>query len=326
MQPFAGNFAGILRTEMRRCKETGFVRRFHLRSAGENIDGAAFRINVGRSTRGPVVMKRPFSTAALFAGISGSLLTLLLPSIASELSTSTRHIVALDIGHTLQNGGARSARGVMEFEFNKKMVGEIYRQLEHSAFIRPLIINSEGKPISLYERTQAAAAAGSELFLSVHHDAVQPKYLNAWTVDGHKEHYSDRFKGFSVFYSSKNPLPDQSEYFAHQLGIEMKAKGFEPSLHHAEKIPGEGRTLVEPEYGVYDYDDLIVLKSANIPAALIECGVIVNRAEEESLSEDSTRSRIAAAVSAAILHYFEGQRASAPSRESSDGPVRLQKK
>jgi N-acetylmuramoyl-L-alanine amidase len=271
-------------------------------------------------------MKRPLSKSALFAGISGSLLTMLLSSPASELSTSTRHIVALDIGHTSQNGGARSAKGVMEFQFNKKMVGEIYRQLEQSGCIKPVIINSEGKAISLKGRTEAAAAAGCELFLSVHHDAVQPKYLNAWTVDGHKEHYSDRFKGFSVFYSSKNPLPDESEYFACQLGIEMKAKGFEPSLHHAEKIPGEGRKLVEPEYGVYEYDDLIVLKTAKVPAALIECGVIVNREEEESLNEDSTRSRIAAAVSAAIRDYFEGQPAAAPSREPSDGSVRQRRK
>ena len=109
-------------------------------------------------------------------------------------------------------------------------------------------------------------------------------------------------------------------------GIEMKTKGFEPSFHHAEKIPGEGRKLVEPEYGVYEYNDLIVLKTAKVPAALIECGVIVNREEEESLNEDSTRSRIAAAVSAAIRDYFGGQPACAPSREPSDGSVRLRKK
>jgi len=193
----------------------------------------------------------------------------------------------------------------MEFQFNKKMVEEIHRQLEHSLSVKPIILNPEGKPISLYARTRAAAEAGCELFLSVHHDSVQVKYLTEWTVNGHKEYYCDRFKGFSVFYSPKNPLPEESASFAHQLGIEMKRKGFEPSLHHAEKIPGEGRKLIDPEYGVYEYDNLIVLKTAKVPAALIECGVIVNRAEEESLSEDLTRSRIAAALSAAILDYFK---------------------
>jgi hypothetical protein len=50
--------------------------------------------------------------------------------------------------------------------------------------------------------------------------------------------------------------------------------------HHAEPIKGENRELVNPELGIYRFDDLIVLKSAAMPAALLECGVIVNRSEE----------------------------------------------
>jgi N-acetylmuramoyl-L-alanine amidase len=221
-----------------------------------------------------------------------------------NLSASTEHIVALDIGHDARKGGARSSRGVMEFVFNKKIVEAIYELLEHSPLAHGIIINPEGRPITLYQRTEAAAEARAELFLSVHHDSVNDKYLRDWLVDNHKERYCDLFKGFSVFYSPKNSAPEKSALFARLLADEMRLRDFVPTLHHAEKIPGEGRKLIDPSNGLYEYDDLIVLKTAKVPAALIECGIIANRSEEEVLSERETRDRIAAAISAAIARYF----------------------
>jgi N-acetylmuramoyl-L-alanine amidase len=236
--------------------------------------------------------------------IANQFFVLLLFASVCEASDVMRHVVALDIGHTRRNGGARSARGVMEFDFNKNVVEAVASELEQSSVVRPVIINPKGAPILLGDRTKIAAEQGAELFLSVHHDSVQPKYLSEWTINGRKEHYCDRFKGFSIFYSSKNPFAEQSSLLAHLLGNEMRSRDFEPTFHHAEKIRGEGRKLMDPQRGVYEYDDLIVLKTAKVPAALIECGVIVNRDEEEQLKRESTRDRIASAISSAIVEYF----------------------
>jgi N-acetylmuramoyl-L-alanine amidase. len=40
------------------------------------------------------------------------------------------------------------------------------------------------------------------------------------------------------------------------------------------------RLLVDPEAGVYRYDQLIVLRQTHVPAVLLEAGSIINRNEE----------------------------------------------
>jgi N-acetylmuramoyl-L-alanine amidase len=68
-------------------------------------------------------------------------------------------------------------------------------------------------------------------------------------------------------------------------------------LHHAEQ---EKRPLLDKEKGVYAFDDLVVLKVAKMPAVLLECGVIVNRTEEEKLNDPVYRKRLIGAIDRAI--------------------------
>ena len=54
------------------------------------------------------------------------------------------------------------------------------------------------------------------------------------------------------------------------------AAGEKPSLYHAEPIAGENRPLLDRRLGVHRFDGLAVLKTATMPAVLVEAGVIVN--------------------------------------------------
>jgi hypothetical protein len=38
-----------------------------------------------------------------------------------------------------------------------------------------------------------------------------------------------------------------------------------PSRHHGEAIAGENRRLIDPENGIYQFDDLVVLKLQGLP-------------------------------------------------------------
>lgn len=215
-----------------------------------------------------------------------------------------KRVVALDIGHTVIQPGCYSATGRGEFFFNKQIVQFIYAALKDSSRIAPYIVNPEGAPISLPMRTQLAARRGAELFLAIHHDSAQDKYFVPWEVNGKKQLYCDDFQGYGVFISQKNPRPDRSLQFGKLLGAEMGHAGFEFSPHHSEPVKGENRQIIDKVNGIYEYNDLIVLKTALMPAALLECGVIVNRAQEKLLSERATQEKIAHAVATAIERFF----------------------
>jgi N-acetylmuramoyl-L-alanine amidase len=216
--------------------------------------------------------------------------------------------IALDIGHYRASPGAISARGVTEFSYNLALARATLAALRRDGFSKAFLIGKSGNPLPLERRTQIASAAGADLFISLHHDSVQPRYLSQWIVDGRPQHYSDLFHGYSLFISGKNRHERDSREFAMLLGQALLDEGLTPSLHHAENIPGENRPLLDARIGLYRFDDLVVLKTASSPAILLESGIIVNRSEEEQIRHGSYDTRVTAALLKAIqqfcdLHY-----------------------
>ena len=225
-------------------------------------------------------------------------------ALATSAGSDLKPRVALDIGHSIKQPGAYSARGVGEYYFNRTIAEAVLRSLQATGEVEAFIINPQGKSISLAERTRQAANKRATLFLSIHHDSVQRRYVKEWKVDGKTHLYSDKFSGFSVFVSRKNRKFAQSQRLGRFLSEAMLVRGFSPTLHHAEKIPGEGRNLLDKDLGLYEFEDLIVLKTAAMPAVLLECGVIINRSEETSLQKLEIQQRIADAATEAIIKFL----------------------
>jgi N-acetylmuramoyl-L-alanine amidase len=136
----------------------------------------------------------------------------------------------------------------------------------------------------LPDRTRAAV--GADLLVSIHHDSV----LEERMAD------ADRYRGFSLFVSRRNPKFEKSLACASVIGAELRAAGRAPSRYHAEPIPGENRPFADEPNGVHYFDELIMMRTAAMPAVLIEAGVIVNRREEAEMSDAAVRRRIAEAI------------------------------
>ncbi len=224
-----------------------------------------------------------------------------MPAIAEDNSLQGL-TVALDVGHSKTRPGAISARGRSEFEFNLDTAKVIDEFLE-GAGARCLIINETGTLTGLAERPGRALRLGADVFISIHHDSVNNKYIQAWTPPGQTQvrGYSDKFRGYSVFCSEKNPMAETSRAIALKVGAAMREAGFKPTLHHAEKIPGENRPLIDRETGVYEFTDLVVVKAAPLPSLLLECGVIAHREEELEVSKRPYQERVAKAILAALI-------------------------
>lgn len=212
--------------------------------------------------------------------------------------------VLLDVGHTVDQPGATSARGVAEHVFNLRLARRIERALRDGGFARTtlLVVRGSGRK-QLLKRAEAANAQKPDLLLSIHHDDVQPQYYDKWTFEGRTRTYSDRFAGWSLFVSQENRHFDASLAFAKKLGAALFTRGLPFTLHHAEAIPGENRPVLDRDAGVFRYDALIVLKDSDVPAVLLEAGVIVNRAEEISLAGDARRDTVATAVLSAVQGF-----------------------
>lgn len=228
-----------------------------------------------------------------------------LPALAQPALSAS---VAIDIGHSLAKPGATSARGRVEFEFNRDLALLLAETLTARGHAVQLI-NLRGNLDGLAERPRLAR--DSALFVSLHHDSMQAHFLAAWDWDGQTQRYGDRYAGHSLFVSRETPRLEQSLACASAIGAELRAAGFVPTRHHAEAIPGENRPWADEENAVHYFDHLAVLRRARVPALLFEAGVIVNRQEELLLRDPARQRRMADSVARGIDRCLGGHQAAA---------------
>lgn len=218
-------------------------------------------------------------------------ITLLLLGAATIGHAAT---VAVDVGHTPKHVGARGAAGGEEYAFNRALGRRLVDLLAMRGFV-VIRVGGDGREIELRQRT--AQAAGADLFVSIHHDSLQ----QAWIDAGRR----GEFSGYALFVSEKNPDYPGSLRCAKTIGEQLRGAGEAPSLYHATPIAGENRPIVDELRGVHRFDDLVVLKTATMPAVLVEAGVIANPQEEIRLGKPATRERLAQAIADGITRCLQ---------------------
>jgi N-acetylmuramoyl-L-alanine amidase len=205
--------------------------------------------------------------------------------------------VAVDVGHSSKDPGATSAYGDTEFSYNQAMGITVANSIGKSG-IKVNLIGYRGDITKLEQRSQLAQS--SDLFVSIHHDSVHEEDLKYWEYNGRRLRFNDNVRGFGVFVSTKNPYFHQSLKCANKVANKLINYGFTPNYYHNITPYGRHRELFNKSLPVYKYDNLVVLKTATIPAILIESGVIINREEAKWIAQDEIRETFAKAVSEAI--------------------------
>jgi len=229
------------------------------------------------------------------------------PSPAPETCDPRKFRIVLDVGHTSESQGATSARNDVEFGFNLHLTRLIGERLKSAGFAATRVLVTDGKArASLLKRVGTANAAHADFFLSIHHDSVPDKMLEAWEFEGAKSYFSDRFSGHSLFVSERNPRFAASLAFAKLLGRELKEKGLQYATQYSLPVMGRYRhDLLDKDVGVYRYDGLVVLSQTRSAAVLLEAGSIINRDEEMVMNSPERQELIATAVVTAMRAYCE---------------------
>lgn len=199
--------------------------------------------------------------------------------------------LVLDIGHTPKKNGATSSTCEQEYKYNQELALYIIEQLKNENNLN-VSLSSKYNNQELTFQKRYDSSIDKDLFISIHHDSVQKQFIkyikNCPTTD-----YAE---GFSIFISKKNIEYEKSLEYAKSFAKELVAQGLSPSLHHAEKIEGENRELIDDKLGIYLFDDLKVLKNANSAAFLFEAGVIVNPLDENKVKTKVFKDKIIKAM------------------------------
>lgn len=207
-----------------------------------------------------------------------------------QRNATARPLVVIDAGHSIEEPGARSARGVGEHDFNVAVAERVRSRIALRRRADVEVIGVGERAIGPRERARLASSRHAALLVSIHHDAAHPE--DRLPADGGRTSYSVVARGFSVHARGDSP---RSVALAQILAARMRSHGFTPSAYHASRHPP-----IDLALGIYRRDHLALLNSSTVPTVILECGFISDREEERELADPATRERIADAVAEAV--------------------------
>lgn len=199
--------------------------------------------------------------------------------------------LVLDIGHTPKKSGAISSTCEKEYKYNEELALYVVEQLKKENKLN-ISLSSKYNNQELTFQERYDSSIDKDLFISIHHDSVQEQFIN-YIRNCPTTDYAE---GFSIFISKKNIEYEKSLEYAKSFANELIAQGLNPSLHHAEKLEGENRELIDGKLGIYLFDDLKVLKNSKSAAFLFEAGVIVNPVDEKKVKTKVFKDKITKAI------------------------------
>lgn len=219
-------------------------------------------------------------------------------------------LIVLDPGHSPDSAGATSIRGTSEVSYNDRFVAELAPALERAGW-QVRITRGPKEDRDLVSRPELANRLHATVFLSIHHDSAQLKYLTEIHAGGVTAYETtEPIEGYSLFVSRENPEFTQSLRLATPLGEQLRSLGRAPNLKHAEKIAGENRPLLNRHLGIYEFDHLAVLRHAKVPAVLLEVGVITDRQDEAYVDDAANRRKMIEKIVLGLDEFVDGQGAS----------------
>jgi N-acetylmuramoyl-L-alanine amidase len=197
-------------------------------------------------------------------------------------------VVVLDPGHGGKDTGAIGPSNVYEKTVVLDISHRVRKLLEARKITVRMTRTGDSFP-SLPQRSDYAAKASADLFISIHADGAGDPSASGvesfiTTVEGadSSNHYGQPGDTFSV----KN----------NQYDAANAALGFSIQSNHVKASQRIDRGLRRARYSV--------LKNAPCPAALVECGFLTNPSEESLLNSASFRENVARGISNGILGYF----------------------
>lgn len=238
--------------------------------------------------------------------------------VVQEFKQNQYHIVVLDPGHGGHDPGAVSASGLKEKDLVLDVAKKIKAILEKNApNVKVYLTRDRDYFLPLPKRTEIAKEYHADLFISLHVNANRSKKAQGFSVYTLSEKASDDAAALLaeqenasdiLFGGAETPLPIKND---EMLTFVLADLSMTASLQHSLEF---GRISLSTaltnlkKYGIaregLKRANFVVLRSADMPAVLVEACYISNSREEKLLDQKEFRNSIAYSIAGSIKEYF----------------------
>ncbi len=243
-----------------------------------------------------------------------------------------RPLIVIDPGHGgIDNGAHGHSTGTPEKDVTLDFCMALKGKLEETGRFRITITRTTDVFVPLDDRAQMASEATADLLISIHADALDVKRLGEKNVQ--------EVRGGTIYTLSETASDEQAKLLAlDENKADLKAgigseQALPPSvkaeitsiLSELESRGKKNRSLALANYLIEHMKNkmkfnirpqrsanLRVLKSAGVPAVLIELGYLSNIEDEKLLISPEWRAQTAAALAAAVNDFLSDRQARIP--------------
>ncbi|AKC85697.1 N-acetylmuramoyl-L-alanine amidase [Pseudoxanthomonas suwonensis] len=223
-------------------------------------------------------------------------------------------VVAIDAGHGGQDPGAIGPTGKREKDVTLAMARELARQVNATPGLKAFLVRDSDVFLPLPMRAQRARAAKADIFVSIHADAAENRNARGssvyvlstkgassqrarWLAD--KENAADLVGGVRL---------QQTENVLASVLLDLAQSGhMRASEDAANHVLGGLKRVGNNHKPNIERANFAVLRTADMPAMLVETAFISNAEEEKRLVDPAYQRKVAGAVVDGINTYFTRQ-------------------
>lgn len=221
-----------------------------------------------------------------------------------------RPVVVIDAGHGGVDPGAIGVSGEFEKNITLAAARELKAQLDRTGRYKVVLTRDRDVFIRLRDRVAISRAAGADLFMSLHADAVS----------------NPNTRGLSIYTLSQNASDAEAQALADKenkadliAGLDLSHESAEvanilidlaqrESMNHSAIFAGyvvdEMGRLLKLLDNTHRFAGFAVLKAPDVPSVLVEMGYLSNDQEEQLLRQSAYRAKLATALVHSIDRYF----------------------
>ena len=191
-------------------------------------------------------------------------------------------VIVIDAGHGGEDGGA-SANGLLEKDINLSIALKLRDMLKLSGY---KVVMTREEDVSIYDDTASTTREKKNSDLKNRVSIINGSKNNILVSIHQNKFEQEKYSGTQMFYSANDP---QSE----RLAEEMR-KAVTGLLQ-----PENKRELKEAGENIY------ILRQAEVPAVIVECGFLSNNAEAELLGTDVYQQKMAFSICCGMINYLK---------------------